>query len=76
MLRQKHLFIDPPKHQLEKIPFRFYYQFSCNETDCRGHSLMCTDWEMSESYRQWRSDYGDGWEEKFRQRYETDMIQK
>ncbi len=37
---------------------------------------MCTDWEMSESYRRWRSEYGDGWEEKFRQRYENEMIQR
>lgn len=77
MLRQSHLFVDPPRHQLEKIPCRFIYQFSCREEPgCRGHNLMCTDWEMSESYRRWRSEYGDGWEEKFRQRYENEMIQR
>jgi hypothetical protein len=75
MLRQTHLFVDAPKQQLEKIPFRFFYEFDCDETGCRGHNLMCTDWEMSQSYRQWRSDYGGaGWEEKFRQRYESEMI--
>ena len=26
--------------------------------------------------RQWRSKYKDGWEAKFRERYEQDMIQK
>jgi len=76
MLRQSHLFIEPPKQQLEKIPFRFFYEFSCGESECRGHNLMCTDWEMSESYRQWRIKYADAWESKFRQRYETDMIEK
>jgi hypothetical protein len=37
---------------------------------------MCTDWEMSQAYRQWRSEYGDGWEQKFRQRFETEMMKK
>jgi len=32
---------------------------------------------MGQSYRKWVQEYGeDGWEEKFRQRYETEMIQK
>lgn len=61
MLRQTHLFIEPPKQRLEKIPFRFIYQFNCDETGCPGHNLICTDWEMSQSYRQWRSGYGDRW---------------
>ena len=37
---------------------------------------MCTDWEMGQSYRKWKAQYGDGWEEKFRQRYESEMIEK
>ena len=76
MLRQTHLFVETPKQELEKIPFRFIYQFRCDDTACTGHNLMCTDWEMSESFRQWRSKYGDAWQEKFRQRYETEMAQK
>lgn len=68
MLRQTHLFIEPPKQQLEKIPFRFIYQFTCDDANCQSHNLMCTDWEMSESYRQWRLKYGDSWMEKFRLR--------
>ena len=36
---------------------------------------MCTDWEMGQSYRRWKSKYGDGWEAKFRQKYEFEMIQ-
>jgi hypothetical protein len=38
--------------------------------------MMCTDWEMGEAYRHWRRKYGDGWEAKFRQRFETEMIEK
>ncbi len=77
MLRQSHLFIASPKQELEKIPFRFYYQFSCNDAGCGGHNMMCTDWEMSESFRDWRQKYGEsGWVEKFRQRYEIEMSEK
>ena len=77
MLRQKHFFAEAPKRELEKIPFKFYYEFRCAETNCNGHTMMCTDWEMAESYRRWRSHYGETvWQEKFRQRYEVEMIQK
>ena len=31
---------------------------------------------MGQSWRSWRSDYGDKWEEKFRKRYEKEMIEK
>jgi len=36
--------------------------------------MMCTDWEMGESYRRSRKRYGDKWEKSFRQKYETQMI--
>jgi hypothetical protein len=38
--------------------------------------MMCTDWEMGESYRKWQRHYGDKWEEAFRQKYETQMIKE
>lgn len=75
-LRQGHLFVENPKKELEKIPFNFRYEFHCEENDCEGHKIICTDWEMGQSYRKWKTDYGQHWEEKFRQRYESDMIQK
>lgn len=74
--RQGHLFVKPPKTELEKIPFSFRYGFRCAHDQCPGHKLICTDWEMGESWRQWKTRYGNGWESKFRERYETDMIQK
>ena len=76
ILTQGHLFAEHPKQQLEKIPFKFQYKFSCDDPECNGHTLSCTDWEMAEAYRQWRDKYGDQWEEKFRQRFETEMIEK
>jgi hypothetical protein len=76
-LRQQNFFVEAPKQELQKIPFKFCYEFRCPEDACTGHIMMCTDWEMSESYRRWRSEYGEsGWEGRFRQRYEVEMIQK
>ncbi len=65
-----------PKAELEKIPLDFYYEFTCDDPGCRGHKMSCTDWEMAEAYRGWRKRYGDGWEAKFRERFERDMIEK
>jgi hypothetical protein len=76
ILRQGHLFVKNPAKELEKIPFSFRYEFRCDDDACRGHKLICTDWEMGESYRKWRDQYGGRWEEKFRQRYESEMIKK
>ena len=76
MLRQQHFFAEAPEQELEKIPFKFYYEFRCPEPTCKGHTLMCTDWEMGQSYRAWKSKYGDQWQEQFRLTYEAKMIQK
>lgn len=76
ILRQEDMFERKPPTELEKIPFNFRYQFSCDHDTCNGHKLFCSDWEMGESYRSWKAKYGDKWESKFRQRYETEMIKK
>jgi hypothetical protein len=75
-LRQDTLFQKAPEQPLEKLPFDFRYEFRCGDVDCKGHTMMCTDWEMGQSYRRWRQEYGDKWMEAFRQRYEAEMIQK
>lgn len=69
-------FLDSPTETLEKIPFDFRYKFYCDESDCRGHENLCTDWEIGAAYRNWKAKYGEGWEEKFRQRFELEMISK
>jgi hypothetical protein len=74
ILRQGHLFEKGPKKELEKVPHKFSYKFSCDHSACSGHTLMCADWEMGESWRKWKGTYGDGWEAKFRERYELEMI--
>jgi hypothetical protein len=75
-LTQDTLFEKAPAQTLEKIPFDFRYEFRCGDVDCRGHAMICTDWEMGQAYRSWRSEYGDQWEAKFRQRFEREMIEK
>jgi hypothetical protein len=75
LVNQGDLFGKSPKRPLEKIPYAFYYQFSCDHEACKGHQLGCTDWEIGESYRKFRRQYGENWEEKFRQRYEAEMIE-
>jgi hypothetical protein len=76
ILRQGHLFEKSPVKELEKIPYNFQYEFECDDAQCSGHTIICTDWEMGESFRKWKSDYGAEWESKFRQRYENEMIEK
>jgi hypothetical protein len=76
ILRQGNLFVKSPRTELEKIPFSFRYEFRCDHAECTGHKVICTDWEMGQSYRKWKTEYGDDWEQKFRQRYEQEMIAK
>jgi hypothetical protein len=66
-LRQGDLFESAPTEELEKIPYKFQYSFDCDHTECRGHTAICTDWEMGQSYRRWRAEYGENWEAKFRE---------
>jgi hypothetical protein len=75
-LQQDTLFEKAPAQTLEKIPFDFRYKFRCGDVDCNGHTMICTDWEMGQAYRSWRKEYRDQWEGKFRQRFETEMIEK
>jgi hypothetical protein len=74
-LAQMPLFGSRPPIDLEKIPYRFRYQFSCSESSCRGHDLSCTDWEMSEAYRRWSQTYREAWQEKFREKFERQMLE-
>lgn len=75
-LQQTSFFGTAPVQELEKIPYVFKYQFTCNDPACRGHELSCTDWEMGQSYRSWRTKYPMNWEEKFRQKFEVEMINR
>lgn len=75
-LQQQDLFGHAPKEQLEKLPYIFKYEYRCSDEGCKGHNMTCFDWEMGQAYRRWREQYGEQWEEKFRQRFEREMIEK
>jgi hypothetical protein len=76
ILRHIDLFRAKPKEELEKVPYEFRYEFNCDEDSCPGHKFICTDWEMGQAWRSWSKEYADQWEEKFRQRFEKEMIEK
>jgi len=75
-LAQLSLFEEAPPTALEKIPFDFKYVFTCADSRCTGHSMRILDWEAAQSYRSWKKKYGPGWEKKFREKYETWMMDK
>jgi len=74
ILSQQSMFDKKTVKPLEKIPLRFSYTFFCSESQCKGHRLSVTDWEMGEAYRKWRPKYGENWEQYFRQKFEHDVI--
>ena len=48
----------PGKAGLEKIPYRFLYEYRCDAAGCRGHRQTIVDWEIAQLYRTLR-DRGD-----------------
>jgi hypothetical protein len=65
-----------PIKELEKIPYKFSYNFNCNDASCPGHQVSCVDWEIGQSFRAWSKKYSQNWEYYFRMRYETEMMFK
>ena len=53
-LQQQRLFeyrkktLVPPR----KVPFKFHYQFECDDPRCKGHRMMIEDWEVGALF--WR----------------------
>jgi hypothetical protein len=39
---------EPPR----KVPFKFHYQFECDDARCKGHLMMIEDWEVGALF--WR----------------------
>lgn len=39
---------------IEHIPWRFGYKFKCKDTRCKGHDMMCEDWELLQLWRRVR----------------------
>lgn len=75
-LSQGNLFDMKQREGLEKVPYRFRYRFTCEDETCPSHTIICTDWEIGVGWWRWSRQYGSKWEDKFRQRFEMEMIQK
>lgn len=74
-LMQDNMFLQRPAYMLEKVPFKFYYRFTCDDPTCRSHRISCHDWEIHQSYREWKRQWPKDWEAKLRQKYEREMIE-
>jgi hypothetical protein len=73
-LKQTSMFGNSPIKDLGKLPYEFSYNFECDEPNCVGHTLSCNDWEVGAAYWKWFNRYGIQWETKFRETFETKMI--
>ncbi|HEY78528.1 MAG TPA: hypothetical protein G4O09_05375 [Dehalococcoidia bacterium] len=73
-LNQQSMFDKKYVVPLEKIPFKFKYRFLCGDSNCSGHILSVTDWEVGQAYRKFRKLYRQGWEYQFRKKFGYDMI--
>jgi len=45
--------------KVDKIENIFFYKFKCEGQDCNGHKMICTDWELLQSFRKWKDIYTD-----------------
>ncbi|HUU68667.1 MAG TPA: hypothetical protein VM186_04040 [Planctomycetota bacterium] len=56
--RQLSLF-GPQRKPLEKIPYKFSYNFVCEESGCPSHQMMIEDWEAGQLFRKMRDMHGE-----------------
>jgi len=75
-LGQQELFALREISQLEKIPFRFAYEFMCDDPRCHGHNMQIFDWEVAQAYRRWRQGKTrTEWEQMFRKEFDYKVRQ-
>ncbi|MHC4663468.1 MAG: hypothetical protein ACYS8W_17550 [Planctomycetota bacterium] len=53
----KQMRLDIKRIPLEKIPYKFSYEFTCTHPDCNGHKQMISDWEIGALFRKMREKY-------------------
>ena len=65
---------EPERKRLEKIPYKFSYEFLCEEPGCRGHRMMIEDWEVGQLYLKMRDLYDEPTAvDKVKQKFFTQM---
>lgn len=55
---QGSLFVPEPPKELESIPYDFKYVFKCDDSRCKGHTMIILDWEINQAFRKWTRKYG------------------
>lgn len=58
-LRQLSLFEEKIPKDLEPVPYRFSYQFFCDDVRCTGHKMIILDWEIFAAYNKWKKRNGE-----------------
>jgi len=43
--------------KVDKIENVFKYKFKCNNIKCKGHEMICEDWELLQAFRSWKNKY-------------------
>lgn len=63
--------VEPAHGLLEKFPVKISYRFRCADPACSGHTKLFEDWEVCQSWRDWKRRYGsrDILEQMLRKRY-------
>ena len=58
--------------QIEKV---FSYKFHCDDPKCKGHDMICEDWELFEAFRSWKKKYPvpTELEKKLKEKFDTNM---
>jgi len=44
---------------LQKIPYDFSFTYHCDDPNCKGHKMRITDWEICQTYRNFKRIYGE-----------------
>ena len=47
----------PQQKPLEKIPYKFRYEFYCEDPNCKGHKQSIIDWEVGQLFLNLRNKY-------------------
>lgn len=62
---------------LRKLPHSFYYRYECADRDTvQTYRHKIVDWEAGALYWRCRAQYGQKWEDKFREKLERELPSK
>ncbi len=63
--------------KVDAIEKAFKYKFKCGYDDCKGHNMICEDWELLQAFRNFTSKYGvKGSEKHLKFKFEEWMLDK